>query len=411
MIFKKYFSFYKLLNVVLRISGTGSKFLVFAILSKVFSDFDFGNYSLIISLITLTIFILGLDFYNFSVRDILKTVSVDEIRNKISSSILFYFAVYLIFVVSGLVIFENLSYTSPYVELIILLCITEHFSQEIYRLLVGFGKVLMANILLFIRTAGWSSLVVCMALWGYSFSVEYILNIWLIANFVTIIYVFAYLLNKNYKTLHMISLDYNWIFEGIKVSFVFFIATFFLKLIEYSNRFIVNYYLGEELTGIFTFFSSIAILITLYINTIVISFELPELIKSVNKPIINDLFFKFKKSLRLQIIVSVVIILAIIKPILMWQNKAGFQYYLPILFFLLFGSALMNYSLIYHFKLYIRHKDKSIAKILINAGVVSLLVCFLLTKYFGLYGASIAFAISGLYLHFLRCSKTKKISL
>lgn len=407
MRFKDHFPVYKLLNVVLRISGIGSKFLVFAALSKVLSDFDFGNYSLIISLITLAIFILGFDFYNFSVRDILKTESIDEIRSKIASSLLFYIIIYLFFFLLGLIIFKNISYTRSYTLLVILLCITEHLSQEIYRLLVGFNRVLMANILLFVRTAGWSIVVVYLAFIGYDLTVDYILNIWLSANIVTIIYVFAFLINKNYNELNNIHINRSWILKGLKVCYVFFIATFFLKMIEYSNRFIVNHYLGEELTGVFTFFSSIAILITLYINTIVISFELPNLIKSSNKSTASKLFLKFKKSLRLQIIVSVIIILIIIKPVLMWQDKIEFQRYLPILFFLLIGSALMNYSLLYHFKLYVKHKDKSIATILINAGTVSLLICFVLTKYFGLYGASIAFSISGMYLYFLRFLKVK----
>ena len=51
---------------------------------------------------------------------------------------------------------------------------------------------------------------------------------------------------------------------------------------EYANRFIVDYFMGEVLAGVFLFYSNISILITVYINTIVISFELPELIKSVN---------------------------------------------------------------------------------------------------------------------------------
>ena len=62
--------FFKLLNVFLRMGGIGSKFLIVTLMSKYFDVDVFGNYGLITSIITILIFVLGLDFYNFSIRDI-----------------------------------------------------------------------------------------------------------------------------------------------------------------------------------------------------------------------------------------------------------------------------------------------------------------------------------------------------
>ena len=50
-------------------------------MSKYFDVDVFGNYGLITSIITILIFVLGLDFYNFSIRDILKTTGEQEIIN------------------------------------------------------------------------------------------------------------------------------------------------------------------------------------------------------------------------------------------------------------------------------------------------------------------------------------------
>jgi O-antigen/teichoic acid export membrane protein len=408
---KSHFSFYKILNVFLRISGIGSKFLVFTLLSKEFSNSDFGNYSLLISLITIMIFILGIDFYNFSIRDILKTNNKDEIRNKISSKFVFFLIVYLFFSALGFFVFKELSYTKNYVIFVVFLCITEHLSQEVYRLLIGFNKILSANILLFIRTMGWSLVVFYFAYNSISFTIKNVLQLWLFANTITILYVFFVTLKKEANNLFRIKIDFKWIKNGLNVCYVFFVSTVFLKLTEYSNRFIVNYFLGEEITGVFTFYSTIAILITVYINTVVISFELPELIKSSETFHINKLFSKFKKSLLIQIAVISVLLLLIIKPILYWQNKEEFKEFLPLLFFMIIGVSLMNYSLFYHFKLYIKHLDKKLLKIMVVSGSISILLCVIFTYFFGVYGAGTAFALSGLLLYFMRLKEANKVVL
>lgn len=408
---KKYFSLNKIFNVFLRISGIGSKFLVFTLLSKHFTNIEFGNYSLITSLITIMIFILGLDFYNFSIRDILKTKSVSAITNKIFNSFLFYIAIYISFLFFGTLVFNQLEYTKPYILFILLLCITEHFSQEIYRFLIAFNKVLLANFLLFIRTAGWGIYVLFLILKKQHFTIENILKLWLFADSITIVYAILFALIKNKSPFKKIKINLKWIKKGLRISTLFFISTVFLKAIEYGNRFIVDYYLGKELAGIFTFYSSVAILITVYINTVVISFELPKLIKDVDTININSLFKSFKKSLLSQTLVISIILLIIIIPILQWQDKAAFKEHFYLLFFMIIGVGLMNFSLAYHFKLYIKHLDIKLLKVMIIAGVISILLSLIFTKYYDIYGSAFAFALSGVVLFTLRYFEAKKVKL
>lgn len=403
--------FLKFLNVFLRIGGVGSKFLIVTLMSKYFDVYVFGNYGLITSIITIFIFILGLDFYNFSVRDILKTKTKQEISNKIINSFGLYLLVYFIFIFIGYFVFSYIDYIKPYVFLVLFIIITEHLSQEIYRLLIGFKKVLLANILLFIRTAGWSSVIVYNYYNKDIITIERIFILWLIANSLTILYVVFISINNNLKELINSSFKFRWLKKGLKVSSIFFIATISLKSIEYANRFIVDYFMGEKLAGIFLFYSNISILITVYINTIVISFELPHLIKAINTPDIYNLLNKFKKSFLIHILISTFFIFLIIKPLLIWQNKIEFEEYLPLILFLATGTGLMNYSLLYHFKLYIYHKDMSLLKAMVISAVFSLVLTISLTCFYGIYGAAIAFLISSVILFFTRYFEVKKLNL
>lgn len=400
----------KLINVFLRIGGIGSKFIIITLMSKYFDVKVFGNYGLITSLITIFIFALGLDFYNFSIRDILKTSDKQDIVNKVVSTGLLYLFIYSSFIVLGYFIFNNIDYLKPFTFLVIFLVITEHLSQEMYRLLIGFKKVLLANILLFFRTAGWSAIIVYNYYTKSLITIEKIFNLWLIANVLTILYVLILTISKNQKKISKTNLNFDWIKRGLKVCSVFFLATISLKTIEYANRFIVDYFMGEEIAGVFLFYSNISILITVYINTIVISFELPELITSIDSPNITNLLKKFKKSLLVHTIISSVFILLIIKPLLIWQNKVEFENYLPLIYFLIMGVGLMNYSLLYHFKLYIYHKDKALLKSMLVSALFSLILTIILTSFYGIYGTAVAFVLSCSILFFMRYNEAKKMN-
>lgn len=380
-------------------------------MSKHLSGKVFGDYSLIISVITILIFVLGLDFYNFSIRDILTTKDFIKIKSKVYTTFFLYLLIYVVFTTLGFIVFSRISYIKPFIWSIILLCITEHISQEIYRLLIGFKKVLFANILLFIRTMGWAIIIFYFLFIGQHVTLDLIFNLWLSANLLTIFYVFFYVVLKNKSHFKYLKVDGKWIKKGIRICYLFFIATICLKIMEYSNRFIVNHYLGKEIAGVFTFYSSISILITVYINTIVISYELPPLISGANTANISFLFKKFKKSISTQLIIASFLLFVIIKPLLIWQNKPIFDENLPLLIFMVIGVGLMNYSLTDHFKLYVFHKDFSIFKIMIISSVSSLLITIIGTHFFGLYGSAISFVLSGLLICYLRHKEARKIKL
>lgn len=403
-----HFSFFKLFNVFLRISGVGGKFLVFAVLSKYLTDSDYGNYSLIISFITIMIFLLGFDFYNYSVRDIIKTASKENIANKLFTSFTFYLVVYALFFFISKWFLIQIDYINDYFIIIFFLCVSEHLNQEIYRLQIGFNQILWANTLLFFRTMGWGAIVLFLLYQNNTISIHFILKIWLLSDILVIALVFGVLLVKNWQLLAKLKFYSSWFKKGLKVSFLFLIGTVFLKIIEYSNRFIVDYYLGEEKAGIFTFFSSMAIVVTLYINTIVISFEVPALIKATNYKERMVLFKKFKRSLLYQVITISLILTVLIKPILKWQDKPTFEAYLPTFFILLVGVVIMNYSLYHHFILYVKHKDKSILKVTVLSGLLGVIVSVLLIKFYGLYGASIGFLISGVLMGLFRVYELKR---
>ncbi len=404
----KRFSLYKIINAGLRVLPLGAKFILFTILSKYLGVEEYGVFSLIATTVTLSIFFLGLDLYNFSIRDLLS--NRENINTKISNIFSFYFFIYIIFLLLGIPLLIFSGFSTNIVIVTMLICILEHLNQEIFRLQIAFKKVLLANLSFFVRVCGWTIFLLGIIFFDEKISIVTILKIWLLFNIIGLI-VNIFIAGKELIQVKFSpKIDFKYLEKALKTSALFFIGTISLKSIEYVNRYIVDIILGKEMTGVFSFYSNIAIVITVYVNAIVISFELPVIIENSKSGNLKSFFKKFEKSLLVQILVISTLLLLAIWPLLIWQNIDLYKEHFPLLIFLLIGGGLMNYSLCYHFYLYVKNEDKKILFLTVKSGIVNILVTIFLTYFFGVYGTCMAFMIAGVYMFFLRRTSAKKLN-
>ncbi|GER58672.1 hypothetical protein ULMA_07800 [Patiriisocius marinus] len=382
-------------------SAMASKFVIFTILSKYFDTDTYGVYSLQATTITIAIFILGFDFYNYAIRDIL--LNKERTATKVLTAMSLYAVSYVLFAVIGYVLFNQIDYFAQYTWLLIGICITEHLNQEIYRLLLAFKKVLVANILLFIRVAGWTLYVLYkLLLEEASLGIAEILIIWLSFNAMTLVLTLIIFAKPLITNLKVATWDKSWLIKGLKVSVIFYTATIFLKIIEYSNRYVVEAVLDESAAGIFSFYSNFAMVVTIYVSTIVVSYELPDLIESSTTDNFVNKLKRYKKLLFLHAAIASVVVVICMYPILIWQGKTEFIALWPLLLFLLGGAYLMNVSLLYHAYLYIKHREKKLLEIVIISGIINIIATWILTYYYGLYGAASAFLVTAIVIFILR---------
>lgn len=285
----------------------------------------------------------------------------------------------------------------------ILICITEHLNQEIYRLLLAFKKVLLANTFLFLRVTGWTFLVLFqIILLKKDVSLNDILNIWAGFNIGTLVLTAAFFIKPILQRMPSVRIRKEWLLKGLKVSFIFYAATIALKIIEYSNRYIVEGVLDETSAGIFSFYSNISMIIGIYVSTIVVSYELPDLIESSATDQFDLKLKRFKKLLIQHSSVAFAVVLITIYPVLIWQGKESFLAYWPLILILNVGTFLLNISLIYHAYLYIKHREKKLLEIVIISSAINVIATFVLCTYFGILGAGVAFLITGVLIFILR---------
>tara|TARA_B110000902_G_scaffold235128_1_gene280238 strand:- start:948 stop:1412 length:465 start_codon:yes stop_codon:yes gene_type:complete len=139
------------INISLRGLTLLSKFIFIFLLGKYAEDeFFLGEYGIIVTSISLIIYLVGFDYYVFNTREILK--SKENIIEKIRNQFFFHLIVYLILlpVLLGVIFYFNFIDTK-YFLIILLLIISEHLGQELFRLYTTLEKSNLANLFFFIN--------------------------------------------------------------------------------------------------------------------------------------------------------------------------------------------------------------------------------------------------------------------
>src|SRR5690606_32279841 len=142
-------------------------------------------------------------------------------------------------------------------------------SQELYRLFLSFEQSQFSNLLYFIKTGLWIYCLYPLIYLGITVDVYTILLVWLSGT------IAAFSLGVwQLKRLHILPLknpviDLGWIKKGILTSFPFLVSTISYLTIDFSDRYLINTFLGTKNVGIYSFYFGIAnVPITLITNVI-----------------------------------------------------------------------------------------------------------------------------------------------
>jgi len=390
----------KLLALVLRGSSMGAKFLLVIGLSKTLSTSDYGVFSLILTSLTFLIFFLGLDFYNFSHREIIDNDSakIQIVINQFWLHVL----CYVIYLPLIYIIFASNTIPIMYFLPFYILLILEHIGQELFRFLNLFNKPNQANITLFVRTALWILLMVLIEIiWrGEDLSISSILNFWIVGSLSAIIYGVGFFIFKSpvkLKNINFFILDFKWVKKGVKISIPFFLGTIAYKAIEYSDRYMIDWFMSKEDVGVYSFYTNFANIINIIVNTITVTLLVPNLLRSVSAGVVEDIKIKienFTRELYLTTIGVSLIIVFLIFPILTWLNKEEFSNQISIYFIVLMANIIFNISLFYHFMLYAYKKDKLIFKPTFYACIINIMLNIVFIPMFGIIAAAISTLVS-----------------
>ena len=385
----------KLNLLILRGLSVVAKFLFTTLFFK-FSVSGFGEYSLVATTILLLVFVLGMDFYSYANREILETGSNPQkiIFNQFSLYLILYILlfplVYLIFKLEG--------FNPAYRYLFYLVLISEHLNFEFYRLLFVFKKPLAANINLFLRNAFW---VIFATIYLYKYrqiSIYMILLMWLGGNITALIFSLAISFSKRKKISRTnFKFDKSWILKGLYVSMPYILGSLAYKTIEFSDRYLIDYFLGKQAVGVYAFFSNMANVLNIILFTVVVSVLYPDLVESIlskNKVRFTIIYRQFKKEIMFYALGVGILLLVFLPLILIYIGKSEYVHQIYIFVLLLLANIALNLSFLYHFVIYAYKKDWKIFKATAWAALMNIILNWFLIPYWGIGGAAFSTLIS-----------------
>lgn len=401
------------INIALRGLTLLSKFVFIFLLGKYAEDEYFlGEYGMIVASISLIIYVVGFDYYVFNTREILK--SKENIIDKIRNQFFFHLIAYaFILPISLGVIFYFDFIDIQYFLILLLLIISEHLGQELFRLYTTLEKSNLANLFFFLKSGLWVWVVLLdfFLLKNPLDLLKYLL-IWGFCSWSSMIISILYL-RKTFaiKMLRFYKPNYHWIFKGIKNSSLFFMSSLSFLVIQFSDRYMIDLFFDKKKVGIYTAYSQFVNAIDVFIFSAIIMVIYPKLIQLFSdKTAYIKLFKKFKRYI---LVASILLIIVsyFITPILFgFLDKPSFLTNINTFNVLLIGVFFLLLSYTYHYDLYIKKKDTLLLKISLFSMSLNVVLNLYLIPNYGIFGASLATMIAFLILFLLKLIySTRKI--
>lgn len=378
----------RLTNLGLRAMTLASKFMLIFFLARFLEPAELGLYGLLTATIGYALYLLGLDFYTFTTREILKRERNewgDLLKNQGTLSLLLYA---IVLPLLSLVFFTGLLPWGVAGWFFVLL-ILEHLTQELGRLLIAISEQLLASLVLFLRNGLWAVAVTALMFFEPgSRNLDCVLGAWTLGSFAALLLA-VYRLRQRHITGWYKSIDWSWIRKGLKIAIPFLIATLALRGLFTLDRYWFKALAGLESLGAYVLFMGISNALMSFLDAGVFAFGYPSLIRAYNK---QDAA-AFRQGLRRQLIQTITLTgafalaaLLLIGPLLAWLNKPLYLEQQSLFFWILLTTLFYALGMVPHFALYAQGRDRPI----IQSHVASLIVFIASTWLFSLQWPQLA---------------------
>lgn len=386
----------RLVSIVLRGMTLGSKFLLIFILARFLTPAELGLYGLLAATIGYALYLLGLDFYTYTTRELLKRPR-EEWGGLLKDQGALSMLLYAIFIPLLLIIFAMDLLPWHLAGWFVILLVLEHLNQEFMRLLVAISEQLMAGLVLFLRLGAWAVVIaILMYFEPATRSLEAVLAAWTLGG------LSAFLLAcVKLSQLHIGGwrkrIDWAWIQTGIKVALPFLVATLAIRGVYTLDRYWLESLSGLEVLGAYVLFIGIANAMLSFLDAGVFAFSYPGLIRAFQQGQTAE----FRQGLRRLMIQTValsgafsIVALLFIDPLLGWLGKPLYIEQKGLFPWILLAIFLSALGMIPHYALYAKNYDKPIIHSHVAAFVVFMVATWLISQYWPMLAVPMGLCIA-----------------
>lgn len=352
----------RFLNIGLRSATLGARFLFIFLLAKYLDPASVGYYGLFTATVGYALYFVGLDFYTYVTREIIKTPNEQRGRllkdQAALSGIL-----YLILLPIVIIFLHQAGWPGHLAWWFFPILLLEHFNQEMSRLFVALSEQITASLTLFVRQGSWAIAIVALMAWDPSARhLDAVMALWACAG-VAAAAMGIWKIKKMQMGGWRVPIDWRWIKKGIAISTAFLIATLALRGFQTIDRYWLEALGGIEIVGAYVLFLGVAGSMMVFLDAGVFAYAYPALIKhchhqeyEVARTKVRQMFLQ---TLTLSAAFGVVSWL-LLPYLLAWINKPAYTNALGLYPWLLMATIINAISMAPHYALYARGCDKSI---------------------------------------------------
>jgi O-antigen/teichoic acid export membrane protein len=396
----------------LRIASLAGRFLFVMVIGRYLLPSEVGQIGLIQSSIIFLVLAVGLDFYVFSTREILRPEgpgATTVLRGQLSVQARMWLIMGLLLVLAG----KTLGFELSVVFMGLALLLMEHLGQEASRLLFALSMPVRATFVLWLKSGFWPILLaLAFITWPEYRRLETVLLIWLTGSSAAVLAGAYYLRPLFLEWNTRERPDKNWIRAGLKISSRYLIASTLFVSLDYLDRFFVYHYVGDAAAGVFTVYFSLANTVKVLTFSGVVSVLYPRLIsafQSGNEVAYRDCQRSLRRSVPLVAIAAAIACLPALWIILEVIDKPDYWSDLPAFLWLLAASIVGALAYIPHYILIAQSQDNQFLLSAAGSAACLVLLDVLMIPSLGLVGAGIAKLSAAIVLLALQVSFALKL--
>lgn len=352
----------RILNIALRSATLGTRFLFIFFLAKYLDPASVGYYGLFSATVGYALYFVGLDFYTYVTREILKTPNALRgrlLKNQMALSGLLYLAL----LPFALLFLQSAGWPRHLAWWFFPILLLEHFNQEMSRLLSALSEQITASLALFVRQGSWAVVIVAlMTLEPNSRHLDTVMALWACAGVAAAaqgIWKIKQLQMGGWRS----SIDWRWIKNGIAISIAFLVATLAVRGFQTIDRYWLEALGGIEIVGAYTLLIGVAGTLLTFLDAGVFAYAYPALITHSHRQEYNAVRVKVRKVFFQTLVLSVAfgVVSWLILPFLLdWIDKPAYKDALGLYPWLLMAMIINAVGLVPHYALYARGTDRPI---------------------------------------------------
>lgn len=376
----------------MRVLLLASKFVFMVALARMTSPATVGVYTLAVTVSTILVYVVGAEIHTYTTREIVGLDSDSARATHVQNHFRFVLAGYLVSLPMAwsalwwLQIDTQMSFM-----LFAVVLIGEILCQELGRYLLALSQPIASNFLQVLRAAAWMPA----AIWGFSSAAyragDIVLLCW--AGGCAAAAVFGL---WRLRPLFTQRQDFSWVWlqNALSSARHYFAVVLLTQAQSYSDRFIVQYHLGEHSVGLLAFYQSFANTVQGFVQTGVISILLPRLLIAVHRE--DGAGARAIRHRMYRTAMGVAVLLALVMwagmgTVLSLIGRDEYREVLHLFPWLLLGNVLLIAGQIPHLQLYALRQDHLLMWVSIVIVPLSVVANLVVVPWLGLPGAVAVF--------------------